>query len=62
MLISEYNPDCKATCPKCGYVNCKLEAGLLAFGKRYIDLYHEKCGTRWRYYIDSQEEKLVKGI
>jgi len=52
MITGIYNPDCKATCPKCGYTDCLLENGFLAGDySSYIDLYHQKCGTKWRHYV-----------
>jgi hypothetical protein len=48
MIISTYNPEnAQATCPKCGFVKCRIVRGNLAFGRRYMVFYHEACKTEW---------------
>jgi len=60
MLISTYNPESKACCPKCGLVNCYNTGGNIAFGDRYLDFRHDKCGTEWRQYIDKSVSVVLK--
>lgn len=43
MLLSTYNPEAKGTCPKCGFVNCRIVRGNLAINPRYMDFYHNEC-------------------
>lgn len=52
MLLSTYNQNCQATCPKCGLVHCLMTGGNLAMFPRYMDFKHEKCGSEWRHYLD----------
>ena len=48
MIISTYNPkDAKATCPKCGFVDCEIKIMNLASIRKYIVFYHEACDTTW---------------
>jgi len=54
MLISTYNPNCQATCPKCGLVKCETTGGNIAFGERYMDFHHKQCNTNWRIYLDKK--------
>lgn len=51
MLISTYDPNAEAVCPKCGFVKCMNTYGNLAFPPRYMDFRHEECGTEWRIHI-----------
>lgn len=60
MLITAYNPNGQATCPNCGFVECMNTNGNLAFGRRYMDFYHEECKTEWRWYIDDGEKVILK--
>lgn len=51
MLISFYNPESQAACPKCGFVKCYNLGGNLAYGEKYLDFLHMDCGTEWRIYL-----------
>jgi hypothetical protein len=60
MLLSTYDENCEATCPKCGRVHCTLSSGNLTFGKRYLVFEHEECGTKWRLLIDSGKVEIIE--
>ena len=60
MLLTTYNPDAQAGCPKCGFVHCTMLGGNLAFADRYLDFRHDKCGTEWRVYIDSNRTMTLR--
>ena len=58
MLLSTYNPECQATCPKCGFVKCSCIGGnLISHCDKNPDTYHNACGTTWRYYIDKSKKE-----
>ena len=59
MLLSTYDPNSQAHCPKCGFVHCLNVGGNLAFGSRYLDFVH-KCGTKWRRYIDEERTEVME--
>jgi len=60
MLITEYSPDATAVCPKCGCVECENTGGMLVSGyPRYMDFYHESCGTSWRQPLDGGYSKIL---
>ncbi len=60
MLLNTYNPDAEARCPKCEkVVKCKNLGGNLAFYPRYLEMYHEKCGTEWRVELERHPEDGV---
>ena len=60
MLISTYNPDSQAQCPKCKkLVHCYLEGGITFGYNPYLELYHQECNTTWKYYLNTGE-KVIK--
>jgi len=57
-LVTSYNPDSEVCCPKCAeIVHCKNIGGITFGTNPHLDFRHEKCGTEWRYYIDTQKSE-----
>jgi len=51
-LVSTYDPSSQAGCPTCGQlVNCDNIGGITFGSDPYLDFFHHKCGTKWRYHI-----------
>jgi len=57
-LVTSYNPNSEACCPKCAeIVHCKNIGGIIFGTNPHLDYRHEKCGTEWRYYIYTQKSE-----